>query len=401
MDIISSVLTRIKPSATLESGKRIAELRATGRKVVALNAGQPDFDTPDHIKKAAIDAIQRGETKYTPVAGLRALRDAIVRKLERENGVTYKWNETIVSTGGKQVIANAILATVEQGDEVIIPAPYWVSYPELVALCGGTPVVVEATIGSSYKLTPEALELAITPRTKWLILNSPSNPTGAVYTVEELLGLIDVLVRHPHVWVMTDDLYEHLVYTGESAKHIVALEPGLRERTLIVNGVSKAYAMTGWRIGYGAGPVPLIKAMDSLQSQMTTSACTISQWAAVEALDGPQEFLAEWREVFRKRRDLVLSLLSVAKGLRCETPQGAFYVFPNCEGVIGLRTNSGVVLSNDEDFARELLEQEGVGVVAGAGFGSPMSFRISYASSEENLREACEGIVRFCNSLQN
>lgn len=399
MKLLSGMLDRIKPSATLESGRRIAELRGLGRSVVALNAGQPDFDTPLHIKQAAITAIQRGETKYTPVAGLRQLRDAITRKLDRENGLKYSWQETIVGTGGKQVIADAILATIEPGDEVVIPAPYWVSYPELVAMCGGKSVIVATDSEHTYKITPTMLEAAISPRTKWVILNSPSNPTGAVYSAAELSALAAVLLRHPHVWVMTDELYEHLIYTGEPAANIVALEPELRERTLIVNGVSKAYAMTGWRIGYGAGPEQLIRAMDTVQSQITTGASTISQWAAVEALDGDQTFLTEWREIFRSRRDLVLKILANAPGLDCGSPDGAFYVFPSCKPLLGSRTLAGVAINSGQDFVRELLELEGVGLVGGGAFGAPDNFRISYAASEQQLQEGCSRVVRFCEEL--
>jgi aspartate aminotransferase len=398
-NFLSSAIGRIKPSATLESGKRIAELRAAGKGVVALNAGQSDFDTPAHIKAAAIAAIQRGETKYTPVAGLRQLRDAVVRKLARENGLQYTWSETIVGTGGKQVIANAILATVEPGDEVIIPAPYWVSYPELVAMCGGTSVIIPAEKEQGYKITPQQLTDAITDKTKWVILNSPSNPTGAVYTTQEMRALAAVLQTHKHVWVMTDELYEHLIYTGKAPANIVAIEPSLRERTLVVNGVSKAYAMTGWRIGYGAGPEHLIRAMDSIQSQMTTGASTISQWAAVEALDGDQSFLREWRDIFKRRRDLVLGLLQDAPGIECGTPEGAFYVFPNCEGLLGRKAPSGTLIASGQDFVRELLETEGVGLVAGNGFGAPKNFRISYAASEQQLEEGCTRIVRFCRAI--
>lgn len=401
MTFLSSVLSRIKPSATLESGRRIAELRAQGRSVIALNAGQPDFDTPAHIKSAAIAAIERGETKYTPVAGLRQLREAVVRKLERENQLTYSVAETLIGSGGKQVIANALLATVEPGDEVIVPAPYWVSYPELVALCGGTPVIVATQAAENYKLTANQLELAINERTKWVILNSPSNPTGAVYSPDELRQLAAVLKRFPHVWVMTDDLYEHLVYTGGPCANLVAVAPSLRDRTLIVNGLSKAYAMTGWRVGYGAAPEVLIRAMDTVQSQITTSACSISQWAAVEALDGDQSFLAQWRQIFKARRDLVLGVLSEAPGLTCATPDGAFYVFPSCEKLLGLKSPNGTTLESSGDFVRELLEQEGVGLVAGTGFGAPSNFRISYAASEEQLRVGCERIVSFCKTLTN
>ncbi len=399
MNFLSSTIGRIKPSATLESGRRIAELRAAGRSVVALNAGQSDFDTPAHIKQAAIAAIERGETKYSPVSGLRQLRDAIVRKLERENGLSYAWQETMVSTGGKQVIANAIIASVNPGDEVIIPAPYWVSYPELVAMCDGKPVIVPAGVEQGYKISPAQLEAAITARTKWVIFNSPSNPTGAVYSEAEMRALADVLLRHPHVWLMTDELYEHLVYTDRPARSMLAVEPALRGRALVVNGVSKAYAMTGWRIGYGAGPEPLIRAMDAIQSQVTTGANTIAQWAAIEALDGDQTFLATWKEVFRQRRDLVLEILQKAPGLECPTPNGAFYVFPSCKPLYGLQKAGGTPITSGQHLVRELLEQEGVGLVGGGGFGAPDNFRISYAASEAQLREGCSRIVRFCERL--
>lgn len=399
MALLSSIIDRVKPSATLASGKRVAELRAQGRSVIGLNAGQPDFDTPEHIKSAAIAAIQRGETKYTPVPGLLELREAVQRKFARENGLEYEIEEIIVGSGGKQVIANALLATVEEGDEVIIPAPYWVSYPDLTALCGGTPVYVQAQPDNNLKILPQQLEAAISPRTKWLILNSPSNPTGSVYSRDELRDLAEVLLRHPHVWIMSDDLYEHLIYTGEPASNLAAVEPRLRDRYLAVSGVSKAYAMTGWRVGYGAGPRALIRAMATIQSQTTTTACTISQWAAVAALDGPQAFLDEWREIFRERRDLLLEGLQGAPGLQMHVPDGAFYVFPSCRALFGKQTPSGRIVQTSEDFVSALLEEEGVGVVAGTAFGAPDHFRISYAASMDSLKESCVRITRFCESL--
>ncbi|GGE18988.1 aspartate aminotransferase A [Aureimonas endophytica] len=400
MAFLADALDRVKPSATIAVSQKARELKAKGRDVIGLGAGEPDFDTPDNIKQAAVEAIARGETKYTPVAGIQPLREAIARKFKRENNLDYTAAQTIVGTGGKQVLFNAFMATLNPGDEVVIPAPYWVSYPEMVAICGGTPVFVEAGIESNFKLTPEALDKAITPKTKWFIFNSPSNPTGAAYTRAEVKALTDVLLRHPHVWVMTDDMYEHLVYGDFTFTTPAEVEPALYERTLTINGVSKAYAMTGWRIGYAGGPLNLIKAMDMIQGQQTSGACSIAQWAAVEALDGTQDFIPKNREIFQRRRDLVVSMLNQANGLECPTPEGAFYVYPSCQGLIGRKTEGGKVIATDEDFVSELLEAEGVAVVHGSAFGLGPNFRISYATSEALLEEACARIQRFCASLR-
>ncbi len=364
--------------------------------MIGLGAGEPDFDTPDNIKKAAIDAINRGETKYTPVSGIPELRKAIAAKFKRENNLDYTWEQTIVGTGGKQILFNAFMATLNAGDEVIIPTPYWVSYPEMVALCGGTPVFVATTQANNFKLQPADLEAAITPKTKWFMFNSPSNPSGAAYTHAELKALTDVLVKHPHVWVLTDDMYEHLTYGDFKFATPVEVEPSLYDRTLTMNGVSKAYAMTGWRIGYAAGPLQLIKAMDMIQGQQTSGATSIAQWAAVEALNGPQDFIPRNKKIFEGRRDLVVSMLNQAKGLSCPVPEGAFYVYPSCAGLIGKTAPTGKVIETDEDFVSELLESEGVAVVHGSAFGLGPNFRISYATSEELLEEACRRIQRFC-----
>jgi aspartate aminotransferase len=400
MGFLSDALSRIKPSATIVITQKARDLKAQGRDVISLSVGEPDFDTPDNIKEAAIAAIRRGETKYTPVSGIVPLREAIARKFKRENGLDYKPSQTIVSTGGKQVIYNALLATLNPGDEVIVPAPYWVSYPEMVGLCGGTPVFVECTMEHNFKLQPEPLERAITPRTKWIILNSPSNPTGAAYTRAEMKAITDVLMRHPHVWVLTDDMYEHLTYGDFEFVTPAQVEPGLYERTLTMNGVSKAYAMTGWRIGYAAGPEHLIKAMDFVQGQQTSGAASISQWAAVEALDGTQEHLPRFKKAFEERRDLVVSMLNQTKYLKCPTPEGAFYVYPSCAEAIGKIAPSGKVLATDEDFVSELLESEGVAAVHGSAFGLGPNFRISYATSNAALEDACHRIQRFCGSLR-
>ena len=401
MTLISRAVSRIKPAATIAVSQKARDLIAQGREVIALSSGQPDFDTPENIKRAAWDAIQRGETKYTPVAGIPELRRAIVNKFKRQNGLDYTPSQVLVSTGGKQVIANAMLATVDAGDEVIIPAPYWVSYPEMVALCGGTPVTVPTTEANGFKLTPAALDAAITPQTKWLMLNSPSNPSGAAYTEAELKALGDVLLRHPHVWIFTDDIYEHLVYGNFKFATLAQVEPRLYERTLTMNGVSKAYAMTGWRIGYAAGPDQLIKAMEKVQGQLTSGTCSIAQWAAREALDGPQDYIQMSRAVFEQRRDLVVSMLHQANGIQCHTPEGAFYVFPSCAKLIGKVTPSGKVIATDEDFVSELLEAENVAVVHGSAFGSGPNFRISYAAASEELEEACLRIQRFCGQLRD
>ncbi|MCQ0989098.1 pyridoxal phosphate-dependent aminotransferase [Jiella marina] len=399
MAFLAAALDRVKPSATIAVSQKARELKAKGRDVIGLGAGEPDFDTPDNIKAAAMEAIRRGETKYTPVSGIPQLREAISKKFKRENNLDYKPEQTIVGTGGKQILFNAFMATLNPGDEVIIPAPYWVSYPEMVAICGGTSVFVEAGIATGFKLTPEALEKAITPKTKWFLFNSPSNPSGAAYTHDELKALTDVLLRHPHVWVMTDDMYEHLVYGDFTFATPAEVEPKLYERTLTVNGVSKAYAMTGWRIGYAGGPLTLIKAMDMIQGQQTSGACSIAQWAAVEALDGPQDFIETNRKIFEGRRDLVVSMLNQANGVDCPSPEGAFYVYPSCKGLIGKRAPSGKTIETDEDFVTELLETEGVAVVHGSAFGLGPNFRISYATSEALLEEACSRIQRFCGSL--
>ncbi|MCB5173746.1 pyridoxal phosphate-dependent aminotransferase [Microvirga lenta] len=400
MGFLSDALSRIKPSATIVITQKARDLKAQGRDVISLSVGEPDFDTPDNIKEAAIAAIRRGETKYTPVSGIVPLREAIARKFKRENGLDYKPSQTIVSTGGKQVIYNALLATLNPGDEVIIPTPYWVSYPEMVGLCGGKAVFVDTTMEHNFKLQPEPLERAITPKTKWIILNSPSNPTGAAYTREEMKAITDVLMRHPHVWVLTDDMYEHLTYGDFEFVTPAQVEPGLYDRTLTMNGVSKAYAMTGWRIGYAAGPDQLIKAMDFVQGQQTSGAASISQWAAVEALDGPQDHLPRFKKAFEERRDLVVSMLNQAKYLKCPMPEGAFYVYPSCAEAMGKTTPSGKVLRTDEDFVSELLEAEGVAAVHGSAFGLGPNFRISYATSNAALEDACNRIQRFCGSLR-
>ncbi|MBA8839330.1 pyridoxal phosphate-dependent aminotransferase [Ochrobactrum sp. RH2CCR150] len=400
MAFLADALSRVKPSATIAVSQKARELKAKGKDVIGLGAGEPDFDTPDNIKQAAIDAINRGETKYTPVAGIPELRKAIVAKFKRENGLDYTPDQVIVGTGGKQILFNAFMATLNPGDEVIVPAPYWVSYPEMVAINGGTPVFINTKIEDNFKLTAADLEKAITPKTKWLIFNSPSNPTGAAYTEAELKALTDVLVRHPQVWILTDDMYEHLVYGDFVFTTPAQVEPSLYERTLTMNGVSKAYAMTGWRIGYAAGPLQLIKAMDMVQGQQTSGACSIAQWAAVEALNGTQDFIPKNKEIFQARRDLVVSMLNQAKGIQCPTPEGAFYVYPSCAGLIGKKTEAGKVIETDEDFVTELLEAEGVAVVHGSAFGLGPNFRISYATSDELLEEACNRIQRFCASLR-
>ncbi|GGE42124.1 aminotransferase [Agaricicola taiwanensis] len=400
MAFLADTLKRVKPSATIAVTQKARDLKAQGRDIISLGAGEPDFDTPENIKQAAIEAIKRGETKYPPVSGIQPLREAIARKFKRENGLDYTPAQTIVATGGKQILYNAFLATLNPGDEVIVPAPYWVSYPEMVALNGGTPVFAKATIENNFKLTPEALEAAITPRTKWFLFNSPSNPSGAAYTWDELKKLTDVLVRHPHVWVLTDDMYEHLLYGDVKFATPAQVEPRLYERTLTMNGVSKAYAMTGWRIGYAAGPIELIKAMDMVQGQQTSGASTIAQWASVEALDGPQDFLEERRQIFERRRDLIVSMLNQAHGVQCPTPEGAFYVYPSCAKLIGATAPSGKKIETDEDFVGELLQEEGVAVVHGSAFGLGPNFRISYAASTEALEEAGQRIQRFCANLR-
>jgi aspartate aminotransferase len=397
---LSESLGRIQPSPTIAVTQKARDLKAAGRDVIGLGAGEPDFDTPDNIKDAAIAAIRRGETKYTAVEGIPELRAAVARKFKRENNLDYSQAQTFVAPGGKAIVFNALLATLNPGDEVICVAPYWVSYPDIVLLGGGKPVIVEARMEDGFRLTAAALERAITPKTKWLVFNQPSNPTGACYTRGQLKALTDVLLKHPHVWVLTDDMYEHLVYGGFTFSTIAEVEPRLYERTLTMNGVSKAYAMTGWRIGYCAGPEPLIKAMAKLQSQSASNASSISQWASVEALNGPQDFIPKFQKIFEERRDLVVSMLNQANGIECPKPEGAFYVYPTIRKLIGKSTPSGKVIATDEDFASELLDSEGVAVVHGAAFGMSPFFRISYATSTQALEEACNRIQRFCAGLR-
>jgi aspartate aminotransferase len=397
---LAESLGRIQPSPTIAVTQKARDLKAAGRDVIGLGAGEPDFDTPNNIKEAAIAAIRRGETKYTAVEGIPELRKAIAAKFKRENHLDYKPEQTFVSPGGKMIVYNAILATLNPGDEVICVAPYWVSYPDIVLLGGGKPVVVEAKIEDGFRLTPEALEKAITPKTKWIIFNQPSNPTGACYTKEQLKALTDVLMKHPQVWVLADDMYEHLVYGGFKFHTIAEVEPRLYDRTLTMNGVSKAYAMTGWRIGYAAGPEPLIKAMSKLQSQSVSSASSVSQWAAVEALNGTQDFIPKFQKAFEERRDLAVSMLNQAHGIECPKPEGAFYVYPSVRKLIGKSAPTGKRIETDEDFASELLEAEGVAVVHGAAFGLSPFFRISYATSNSVLEDACKRIQRFCGNLR-
>ncbi|MGC6476305.1 MAG: pyridoxal phosphate-dependent aminotransferase [Parvibaculales bacterium] len=399
MPFLSDSLSRVKPSATMAVSDKARELKAAGRDVIGLGAGEPDFDTPDNIKQAGIKAIEQGQTKYTAVDGIPELKQAICAKFKRDNELDYTPAQVFVAPGGKPVIYDAMMATLNPGDEVVIPAPYWVSYPDIVNLAGGTPVIVETRSEDAFKLRAEDLEAAITDKTKWFIFNSPSNPTGAAYTAEELKKLTDVLLKYPHVWVLTDDMYEHLTYDGFQFATPAQIEPQLYDRTLTMNGVSKAYAMTGWRIGYCAGPTELIGAMRKIQSQSTSNPTSISQYASVEALNGPQDFIAERNAVFKSRRDLVVDMLNAADGIDCLTPEGAFYVYPSCAGCIGKTTPDGTKISSDEDFATALLEAEGVAVVHGAAFGLSPFFRISYATSDENLKEACTRIQRFTASL--
>jgi len=396
---LSQALSRIQPSPTIAVTQAAQALKTSGRDVIVLGAGEPDFDTPENIKEAAIAAIRRNETKYTAVEGIRELREAICVKFKRENGLNYTPAQTFVAPGGKAVIYTALMATLNSGDEVIVPAPYWVSYPEIVLLGGGRPVIVETMIEEGFRLTPEALERAITRKTKWLIFNQPGNPSGVCYSREELQALIDVLLRHPHVWVLTDDMYEHLVYEGLRFHTLSSVDERIAGRTLTMNGVSKAYAMTGWRIGYCGGPEGLIAAMAKLQSQTVSNAASISQWAAVEALTGPQDFIGTFQQAFEERRDLVVSMLNQAQGLECSKPQGAFYVYPSTRNLIGKSTRRGSTIQTDTEFVRELLEEEGVAVVQGAAFGLSPFFRISYAASITVLEEACQRIQRFCASL--
>lgn len=396
---LSDAVSRVAPSATIAVTTKAAELRAAGENVIGLGAGEPDFDTPDHIKDAAKAAIDAGKTKYTPADGLPELKQAICAKFKRDNNLSYQPSQVHVAPGGKPVIYNAFVSTLNEGDEVIIPAPYWVSYPEMAKLCGGKPVIVSCGPNAKYKLTPEALEAAITPKTKWLVLNSPSNPTGAAYTEGELRGLGEVLKRHKQVWVLTDDMYEHLVYDGFEYRTIAQVTPELYDRTLTMNGVSKAYAMTGWRIGYAAGPEALIKTMRKVISQTTSNPSSISQYAAIAALNGDHSFMAERNAVFKQRRDMVVAELNKAEGLTCGTPEGAFYVYPSCAGAIGKTAASGKLIETDTDFAAELLQQEKVAVVMGEAFGLSPAFRVSYATSTEALEDAMARIQRFCKSL--
>ena len=396
----SAALARVKPSATLAATDKARELARQGKDIISLSVGEPDFDTPDNVKEAAIKAIRAGKTKYTNTDGIPELKEAICAKFARENGLSYKPSQVNVSPGGKAVLYNAFVSSLSPGDEVIIPAPYWVSYPDMVLLAGGEPVTVMTTMQGGFKLKPADLEAAITPRTKWLLLNSPSNPSGAAYTRSELKAIADVLMRHPQVWVLTDDMYEHLVFDDFEFTTIAQVEPALYERTLTMNGVSKAYAMTGWRIGYAAGPEPLIKAMSKVMTQTTSNPCSISQWAAVEALNGTQDFIKPHQKLFQERRDLVVSMLNQASGLKCPTPEGAFYVYPSCEGLIGRKGPSGQVIRNDEDFVVQLLETEGAAAVHGGAFGLEPYFRVSYATSNEVLEDACSRIQRFCASVR-
>ena len=400
MTVIARRLSRIKPSPTNVLTGKVAELKAAGRDIIGLGAGEPDFDTPDNIGLAGKRAIDEGQTRYTPVTGTMELRQAICGKFARENGLDYAPDQVIVSCGGKQVLYNALMATLDAGDEVIIPAPYWVSYPDMVLLAEGTPVVVEGREANGFKLTAGELEAAITPRTKWVMLNSPSNPTGAAYTREELKALTDVILRHEHVWVMTDDIYEHIIYDGFEFTTPAQVEPGILDRTLTINGVSKAYAMTGWRLGYGAGPVELIRAMTVVQSQSSTHTSSVSQAASVEALNGPQDFLEPRNQAFRERRELVVSMLNQTEGVSCRTPEGAFYVYPSCGELIGRTAPDGTVIKDDPTLCTYLLESEGVAVVPGAAFGMSPYFRVSYAASTEELTEACQRIQRACAALR-
>ena len=401
MSFLAERLDRIKPSPTIAVSQKARDLKAAGRDVISLGAGEPDFDTPDNIKEAAIAAIRRGETKYTAVDGTPQLKDAVCAKFLRENELTYTPDQITVSTGGKQVLFNALVATLNPGDEVVIPAPYWVSYPDMTLLAGGEPVAVPCSQNNGFKLQPDDLEQAITDKTKWVILNSPSNPTGAGYTRDEMKALTDVLLRHDHVWVLTDDMYEHLAYDDFKFVTAAQVEPKLMERTLTTNGVSKAYCMTGWRIGFGGGPAPLIKAMAKIQSQSTTNPSSVSQAAAVEALNGPHDFIAEHNEVFKARRDLVVAELNRCPGLHCHKPEGAFYVYPSCAGTIGRKTPGGQTITSDSDFVTYLLEAEGVAAVQGEAFGLSPYFRISYATSTELLEEACARIYRACEALSD
>jgi aspartate aminotransferase len=399
MHLLSATLDRVKPSPTVALTGLVAELKAQGRDIIGLGAGEPDFATPENIREAGKRAIDVGKTRYTAVDGILELKQAICSKFARENGLTYSPKQISVSSGGKQVLYNALMATLNPGDEVIIPAPYWVSYPDMVKLAGGEPVIVATSLETGFRMSPEDLEAAITPRTKWLIFNSPSNPTGAGYAPDQLKALTDVLERHPHVWIMSDDMYEHIAFPGFEFRTPAQIAPNLYDRTLTVNGVSKAYAMTGWRIGYAGGPEHLIAAMRKIQSQSTSNPCTISQWAAVEALEGPQDYISESVAVFLRRRELIVAGLNAAEGVECPTPDGAFYVYPFIRGCIGKTSKSGTVIVDDETFCRALLEETGVAVVFGAAFGLSPAFRVSYAAADETLTEACARIQDFCAGL--
>jgi aspartate aminotransferase len=400
MSFESAALSRVKPSATMAVSAKARMLQREGRNVISLGAGEPDFDTPDNIKEAAIKAIRDGKTKYTDVDGVIELKEAICAKFERENGLIYKPSQVNVSPGGKPVIFNAFMATLSPGDEVIIPTPYWVSYPDMALMAGGEPVFVQTSAATNFKVRAEDLEAVITPRTKWVLLNSPSNPSGAAYTRAELKALAEVLMRHPQVWILTDDMYEHLVFDDFEFTTIAQVEPALYDRTLTMNGVSKAYSMTGWRIGYAAGPETLIKLMGKVMSQSTSNPCSISQWAAVEALNGSQDFIKPNAKLFQGRRDLVVSMLNQASGMHCPTPEGAFYVYPSVAELVGKTAPTGKIITDDESFATELLESEGVAVVHGAAFGLSPHFRISYATSNEILEDACSRIQRFCAAVR-
>lgn len=396
----ASRIASIGVSTILQIGARASAMKRDGLPVIILGAGEPDFDTPDNVKEAAKAAIDRGETKYTALDGTPELKKAIAGKFQRENGIDYALDEITVAAGAKQILFNAFMASINPGDEVIIPTPYWTSYSDIVEICGGVPVLIPCDAKAGFRLKADQLEKAITPKTRWLLLNSPSNPSGAAYSKADYMPLIEVLSRHPHVWLMVDDMYEHIVYDGFEFVTPVAIEPSLKSRTLTVNGVSKAYAMTGWRIGYAAGPLQLIKAMDMIQGQQTSGATSIAQWAAVEALNGPQDFIPRNKKIFEGRRDLVVSMLNQAKGISCPVPEGAFYVYPSCAGLIGKTAPTGKVIETDEDFVSELLESEGVAVVHGSAFGLGPNFRISYATSEELLEEACRRIQRFCGACK-
>jgi aspartate aminotransferase len=400
MSFLASSLSNIKPSPTIAVSMKAAELKAAGKDIISLGMGEPDFDTPDHIKQAAITALNKGDTKYTAVDGTAALKKAIIEKFKRENGLEFKASEIIVSTGAKQVIYNALVASLNAGDEVIIPAPYWVSYPDMVLLAGGTPVVVESSAKNNFKILPDDLEKKITPKTKWIILNSPSNPTGACYSEAELKAIAEVLLKHPQVHIMSDDIYEHLIFDGLKFATIAQVEPRLKERSLVINGVSKAYAMTGFRIGYAGGFEKLIKAMSMIQSQSTSSPVSISQAAAVQALNGPQDYVINSKKIFEKRRDMVVKMLNAIDGIDCNIPNGAFYVFPSCKGLLGKKTPAGKLIADDNDFASYLLEEALVAVVPGVAFGAPDFFRISYAASDDFLKNAMQRIATACEKLK-